>query len=478
VGAGGGLLGLGIAWLAVRWLQVIRPDALPRYDALGLHGPVLAFGVAAVLATVMVFGLLPAISAARADGRLAFGDRGSVGSGRLERRVRDLGVSLQVALALVLLTAGGLLARSFLSLYSTDLGFDPRDVLTFQLRLPDYAYADPERRIAFYDELFARLDADPGIAASGATSKLPANGHRNHWGFGIEGRERTEGRPGAGAEIRCVAGRVLEALEVDLARGRGLGEQDRPSSERVALVNQALVERYFPEDDALGTRIQVGGQPRTIVGVVRDTRHDPAEPGGPKIYIPQAQFADDRNWDLTFAVAREAGAGTAWPELRARVEATVAEIDPRLVMYDLRTMGEVAAEPIARQRFGAQLMLTFAATSLLLAGVGLFGALAYSLRQRRGELGVRMALGADRHRVLAAMLGHGLRLFGVGAAFGLVGVWAVGRWLESVLHQVHPRDPLALSAAVGLLLAVALAASAVPARRAASLDPAEILREP
>ena len=479
VGVVGGALGLLGAWLAVRWLHTARPAALPRYDALTIHWPVFGFCVAVVLLTVLLFGLWPALGAARVGGRPALvAARSRVGTGsRRDHRVRDLGVSLQVALSLVLLTAGGLLARSFATLHTTDMGFDPESSLTFQLRLPDYAYEDPERRSEFYDSLFARLDGLPDVERSGATSKLPGNGHRNHWGFLIEGRERAEGERSPGAEIRCLAGRPLDALGVQLLAGRTLGDDDRPGSQDVVLVNRALVDRHFGADEVLGAQLRVGGVSRTVVGVVADTRHDPREEAVPKIYLPHPQFAANRNWDLSFVVTREATSAASWSDLRSQVESEIAALDPRLVVYDVRTMAELVAEPIARQRFGAQLMMLFAALSLVLAAVGLFGALAYSLTQRRSEIGVRMALGADRRAVLASVLRHGLRVFSVGTALGLLGVFAMRRWLESLLWQVAPSDPTTLGLALVTLLLVAAIATFEPARRASRMDPATILRE-
>ncbi len=476
VALAGGLLGVVLAWGAVKLLLQLRPDALPRYDALGLHLPVLAFSGLAVIATVFCFGLAPAFRAAWVDGRQAFGERSPVGQSRRGRRLRDATVGLQVALALLLLTAGSLLARSFFSLHQTDMGFDPEQVSTFQLRLPDYGYGEPESRVAFYEHFFERLERWPSVIASGATSKLPGNGHRNHWGFGIEGYEAVEGAARPNGEIRCVAGRALEALSVDLLRGRGFEPRDRADQQLVAIVNQELVDRFFQGRDPLGVRLQVGGPNlRTVVGVVANTRHDPREAPVPKVYIPQAQFADDRNWDLSFVVAKDAAA--SWNGVRSLVRATVAEIDPRLAVYDVRTLAEVAAEPIARQRFGAQLMLAFAGLSLLLAAVGLFGALAYSLDQRRAELGVRMALGADRRGVLLSVLGHGLRICGLGLVLGLLGVLAMERWIQSLIHGVASRDPLALAGAALVLLLAAGIASFEPARRASRLDPAKILRD-
>lgn len=479
IGAAGGLLGLAAAWFTIDWLHTLRPAALPRFDALAINRPVFAFSLAAVMVTVMFFGLVPALRASKTDVGAAFGERGGVSvGGRRDRRIRDMGVSLQVALSLVLLSAGALLGRSFLTLQGTDMGFETDRALTFQLRLPDYAYDEPERRIGFYEDLFDHLDALPEVATSGATSKLPGNGHRNHWVFFVDGRERVEGQPWDTAEIRCITGKLFESLAIPVLTGRALGPQDRQGTERVVVVNQALADAYFAGDSALGERLHVAsGDPRTIVGIVGNARHDPRQEAVPKIYVPQSQFADDRNWDLTFVATRPQDTEFTWNTLRSKIEGAVAKIDPRLIVYDFEPLAEVTAEPIARQRFAAQLMVIFAALSLLLAAVGLFGALAYSLAQRRAEIGVRMALGADRRSVLFSVLGHGLRVFALGSALGLSGAFVAARWLRSQLHEVEPYDPLALLVAFVVLFLAAAVAAIEPARRASKLDPAKILHE-
>ncbi|MEO1367147.1 MAG: ABC transporter permease, partial [Acidobacteriota bacterium] len=231
VSALGGLLGLGIAVASVRWLLRFRPSALPRFDALGIDLPVLLFSVGAVCAAALGLGLLPAARAARADLRSAFGGRGASAGGRRDRRLRELGVALQVALSLVLLTAGALLARNFVKLQGTDMGFDAGQTLTFQLRLPSYAYGEPEQRVELYRDFFARLEAQPEIARVGATSKLPGNGRRNFWAYAIADRIPEEGQPWPAAEIRCVVGQSFEVLGIPLLTGRQFTDKDRIGSE-------------------------------------------------------------------------------------------------------------------------------------------------------------------------------------------------------------------------------------------------------
>lgn len=474
IAAAGGLVGVGVAWLATRLLLAMRPEALPRFDALGLHTPVLGFSAAAVVATIFVFGLVPAFRAARADGAEAFSDRSAAATlTQRGRSLRDLAVILQVAMALVLLAASGMLARSFLSLQHTDMGFTPEGVLSFKLRLPNYAYDEPEQRVEFYREFFARLDALGDVSASGAMSKLPGDGHRNRWGISLWRGEEEEW---ARAEIRCVAGQVFETLAIPLVQGRHLGPGDVAGSERVVLINQAMADQYFENESPLGSRLFNEDDRRTIVGVVADTREDPFAESVPKVYVPQSQFADDRNWDLSFVVRRAEGVGS-WRQVRNSVDAVLGEMDSRLTLYDVRPFTKMVETPIARHSFGAQLMLSFSLASLLLAAVGLFGALAYALDQRRGELGVRMALGASRKAVLGSVLRHGLRLCLVGVALGAGGAWLMGRWLESLLHSVRPGDPLSFALATAVLLVVGALAAAEPARRASRLDPAKILRE-
>ncbi|MDA8018472.1 MAG: ABC transporter permease [Thermoanaerobaculia bacterium] len=472
----GGFLGLAVAWFAIRLLLWSRPEALPRFDALGLHTPVLGFCALAVVSTIFVFGLVPALRASRADAAGAFGERSSVAAtSRRHGTFRDYAVVLQVAVASILLAAAGMLARSFLSLQHTDMGFVPQDVLSFKLRLPDYAYDDPVRRVDFYRDFFSRLEGRGEIESAGAMSKLPGDGHRNRWGAR---RWRGEEADWIQAEIRCIAGDAFQTLSIPLLQGRGLEADDVEGSERVVWINQALADRYFDGEVPLGHGIGFGEQERrTIVGVVGNTRQDPFEEAVPKVYVPQPQFANDRNWDLSFAVARAGDGDSSWQQVRNAVDAVLLDLDPRLALYDVRPFVDVVEKPMARHSFGAQLMLVFSLASLLLAAVGLFGALAYALDQRRGEIGVRMALGASRKAVLSSVFRHGLRLCVLGVGLGAGGAWLMGRWLESLLHGVRPGDPLSFVLAATILIAVGGLAAAEPARRASRLDPAEILRE-
>ncbi len=476
----GGAAGIALAFGGVELLARLRPASLPRAASIAIDTPVLLTALATTLLAGLFFSLIPAGRALRLT-RLTTTVRSTIGLARPGfRRFQSSLVVTQVAGALILLTGGGLLMRSFSALQAVELGFDAENVTTFKLRLPDYRYADPEKRIAFYRQLHERLGALPGARATGATSKLPADGHRNHWGFGIEGRPRQEGTPVPSAEIRCVDGQYLDTFGISLLRGRGITRNDRGDSEAVVLVSQALADRYFADTEVLGTRVQVGGTVRTIVGVTADTRVAHRDQPTPLIYIPHEQFAADRNWDLTFAVALD-GSASAGPGMALGAEAAIrqvaAELDPLLAVYDVRPMTEVVARGVDRARFATLLMSLFAAAAVLLAGIGLYGTLAYGVRQRLGEIGIRKALGARAGHVLGLVVRQGLLMTSIGIGIGAAGAFVLGRLLESLLFGVRSNDPATLAATTAVLLSVAAAACLLPAWRAAKVDPAMVLRD-
>ncbi len=476
----GGAVGIALSALGIRGLLLLRPEALPRYDAVAMDLPMLVFAAGVSLLTGLAFGMIPLWRGSGLASGAARSDRGTVG--RTAPRVRRLQGGLavvQVALALMLLVCCGLLLRSFNALNEIDLGFDANDVVTYQLRLPDYRYGEPESRRVFYRSLHESLAALPGVKASAATSKLPASGHRNQWGFGIEGRQRQSEGPSQNAEVRCIDGDFFEALAISVLRGRAFSETDRSDSEPVILINQTLADLHWPSGDPIGERIRTGGaEPRTIVGVVADTRHEHREAPTSKVYIPHAQFADDRNWDLSFMVALEEGATRRRAaDVVSAIEREVAALDPQLAIYDVATMESVAERPIARQRFASQLMSVFAALTLLLAAVGVYGVLAYTVSQRHAEIGVRMALGAGKRQVLGLVARQGLAITMGGVLLGLAGSLLLSRVLGALLFDVSPADPIVLALTVSLLVLVALLAACVPARRALHVDPVESLRE-
>jgi putative ABC transport system permease protein len=471
----GGAAGAVVAFAGIRALLVLRPEALPRVDAIAFDAPLFVVSALLTLGTGLVFGLAPAWQAGRVDLDLALreGGRGG-GPGVRLRRLRHLLVVLQVALALMLSVGAGLLTRSFVKLSQVHLGFRTEGVTSFQVHLPGARYGDPEDRVRFYGRFFDQVESLPGVQAAGAISKLPASGRYHDWGFRIEGRPE----PGAGearpaADMRCVDGRYFEAMGIPLLSGRLLGPQDRIDSQLSVVVNEALAKKYWPGGgDPLGERVRVAGEFWTVVGIIGDTRQAHREATVPRIYLPHGQFAGNRNWSLTQVVRSTVPASGLMDAIRGQLAA----IDPQLIVHDVRPLQAIVAGDVARERFAMLLMAAFAATALVLAAVGLYGLLTYSVQQRRHEIGIRMALGARGRHVRRLVAGQALTLTAAGVALGLAGAMALSRWLAALVFEVPVTDPATFVLMAGLLLAVAVVAGLVPVRRAVRVEPLEVLR--
>ena len=470
----GGLFGLALAWGGTRALVALQPESLPRIGDIALDGRLLAFNVAVTLLTVLLFGLVPAWRSSRPSltGALHETQRGS-SSGRGHAKLRSVLVATQVALAVVLLIGAGLLSKSFLVLLNVNLGFNADRVVSFIVHLPDSRYAEPEKRRLFHRTFQERLEGIPGVRSVGSISKLPAEGRYHIWGFNIDGRPRPgKGKPWPLANIRCVDGRYFEAMQIPLIRGRLFDERDHAESRQVALISESVAEKYWPGEDALGGGIRIDDRVRTIVGIVRDTRHDIHDRASRKVYLPHRQFADNRNWAMTQVVRTEGQRADLVPLIRDELS----RIDPDLIVHKVRPMNEVVAFGISQQRFAVLLMGTFAGVALLLAAVGVYGVLSFLVQQRTQEIGIRMALGAKRQQVRGLVANQGLRLALVGMASGLAITFAMARWLSSLLYEVSVTDPAIYMGASLLIITVAWLAGYVPARRAARVEPIRALR--
>ncbi|MEE8526477.1 MAG: ABC transporter permease [Thermoanaerobaculia bacterium] len=471
----GGVAGAVVAFAGIRALLVLRPDALPRIDAIAFDAPLFVLSAALTLGTGLVFGLAPAWQAGRVDldRALRQGGRGG-GAGVRLRRLRHLLVIVQVALALMLSVGAGLLTKSFVKLSQVHLGFRTEGITSFQVHLPDARYGDAEDRVRFYQGFFDKVESLPGVQAVGAISKLPASGRYHDWGFRIEGRpEPAAGEERPAADMRCVDGKYFEAMGIPLMSGRLLGRQDRADSPLSVVVNETLARKYWPGGgDPLGERVRVGREFWTIVGVIGDTRHARRETSVPRIYLPHGQFAANRNWSLTQVVR----ATVAVPGLMDAVRRQLAELDPQLIVHRVRPLTAIVDGDVARERFAMLLMAAFAATALILAAVGLYGLLTYFVQQRRREIGIRMALGARSRHVRRLVAGQGLALTVAGLAFGLAGAVVLSRWLASLVFEIPVTDPATFVTMAGLLLAVAVVAGLVPVRRAVRVEPLEVLR--
>ena len=467
----GGVVGSGVAFGGVKLLLAVSPESLARAEEVGFDLRLLGFALATTVLTTLIFGAAPSIRATRVDPSQALhdGERGSTG-GRGSRRARSALVASQVAVALVLLVGAGLLMRSFIALQQVPLGFAPDHVATFEVHLSTPRYAPPERRIQLHEALHEKLREIPGVEAVGATSWLPANGHYHQWGFGVP--DATGRRQWSQAQVRVVDGDFFAALRIPLLAGRTFTPNDRLATDGVALIDQSLAKTVYGTRDPLGTRFMAGGREFTVIGVVGTVAYQADGTPFPMVYLSHAQFANDRNWALTYVVR------TAIPPERIVEPArrALAALDPALVLYRPRSMDAVLARHRARDQFTLLLMATFAAIALSLAAVGVYGVLSYAVTQRTHEIGVRMALGARPREVRALVVRQGLIVAGLGMLAGLGGAWALSRMLGSLVHGVSTRDPLVFAGVALVLAAVIGAAGYLPTRRATRVDPLEAMR--
>jgi putative ABC transport system permease protein len=465
----GGLAGLLLGVWAVEGLVSIAPATAPRVAEIGLDAGVFAFAAAISAATGILFGLAPALQASRAaDAQsLKEGARGSVAvSGRTLRRGL---IVAEVALALVLLTGGSLLVQTFLRLQAADLGFDSRNVFVGFVNPPRTTYDTAARHVAFYDRVYERARALPGVEKAALASVLPLSGDSD-MSFEIEGR--APARSASESPVtwyRLITASYFDTMGMSIVRGRGF---DTREAAPAVVVNESMARKYFPGEDAVGRRIRFGGDTPwfTVVGIVGDARVRGAREA-PRIetFIPYWQFPEP-GMNVLLKTAGD-------PALLAgAVKQAVASIDPNVPVQAVTTLDEIVGQSIEQPRFFAMLAGAFALLALVLAAIGIYGVMAYVVSQRTTEIGVRMALGATHGEVFRLVIGDGLRLTGIGLLLGGIGSVAVARWLAGLLFGVTPGDPLTLAATATLLLLVAAAACFVPARRATSVDPMEALR--
>ncbi len=479
----GGVLGLLLALWGMELLVALRPAAIPRVDEVTLDLRVAAFTLCATLLAGLVSGLAPALHSAGTDVNDALKAGGRGGDGVRLRRLRGALVAVELGLALVLLLGAGLLMRSFLELSGSELGFHADNVLTARLSLPASRYASFERQISAFQEMLLRIAAGPGVRSVGAINALPLSGSGGDRSLLVEGRAAAPGEPRPDEQLRFVGPGYFGALGIPLLRGRDFSAQDRDGAERVLVVNQAMAERYWPGEDALGKRLAYAGmgdaEPKwcRIVGVVGNVRHTGlADEGRPEVYVPYSQplfGAEGASLPPLYLVVRTEADARG---LASIVRAAILSVDPEQPISNVRTMEQRIEESLGERRFSLLLLGFFAAVALGLAVVGVYGVVSYSIAQRTREIGIRMALGARRADVLGLLLRQGLRLALAGVALGLAAAVPLTRLVSGMLYRVSPFDPVSFTAVPLLLVAVAAAAIVVPACRASRVDPMVALR--
>jgi putative ABC transport system permease protein len=466
----GGVAGLVLAGAALRGLQALGRDAISGLGAVELDATVLGVTAGITLLAAFVFGLAPALRLARVQPADALHQQSrSATSPRSHGRLRTGLAAGQLALALTLLAGCGALLLSFQRLQQVDFGFRLDDIVTFEMTLPAARY-DSTRRALFQEELARRLEGIQGVTAAGATSRLPATGTYHPW----FARPLTGPLAGSdfatSAQQRVVSGDFFDALEIPLLAGRVFDERDDESAPKRAVVSLDFAQRAFPGlplESVPGQRIRIPGEDREVIGVVGDVVLDARGTPAPGIYHAHLQFADNRNWALTGIVASSLPSD----QVLTAVRAELAALDPDLVVYRAAPLAEVVGRGIARESFALVLMTAFAGVALLLATVGLYGVLAYTVRQRAHEIGIRMVLGATAANIRKLVLRQGVSVVVLGVAFGVGGAFASGRLLSALLYETAPTDPRVLIATVLPLCAAALLAVWLPARRASRVEP-------
>ena len=468
----GGVLGVLLAYGAMAIVRTWLAGRIPRIDEVAIDLRMLLFALGLSVVTGLLFGLLPALRAARGDAATALREGGRNMAGGLghDRLRRGLVIG-ELALSFVLLAGAALLIRSFERLASVETGFDADRTLTALIVLPFSRYEDSTSQITFYDRLLERTSALPGVRGVALASNLPVEGGTNG-GFSIEGIDIPPDAPVV-AEKRIVSANYFEVIGARMAEGRSFDRRDVLGAQPVMVVNEAFAKRWFPDRSAVGQRVAfswgIDGM-QTVIGVVADIREGALDqPTAPAMYIHVAQRASDA---MNVLVRTTGDPMALVPALRE----TVLAIDPDLPLSQVRTLDDIIASGIAGPRLSATLVGIFSVLAVLLSAVGLYGVISYSVLQRTHEMGIRTALGARPRDVLQLILGQGLLLTIVGLAGGLVIALALGRVLASQLYGITPNDPSTLALVAALLAAVGLAAAAGPAVRAASIDPIVALR--
>jgi putative ABC transport system permease protein len=470
----GGLLGLLLAIAAVSLLAHTGAAGVPRLSEVRVDFRLFAFALGISIVTGILFGIVPALRDSGDSLRSTLNEGGRGGTaGRSGRVIRNTLVAAEIALALIVLIGAGLLVRSFVQLRSVNPGFQPAGILTARVPVSGGRNSDPERRVAFFQQLIARLAALPGVSSVGAVNGVPLSGLGAGSPFAVEGRPASSAEQRPTAIWRSVTPAYFQTMAIPVIAGRTFTDSDNRQSPPAILINQTLARRFWPGASALGGRIAIdqnGGKVAEIVGVVGDVK--PARIDGedwPTIYSPYAQAPMGA---MTVTV-RTSGAPMA---LASALLREIHQLDPDQPVAEVRPMEEVVDQAVSGARFNTQLLGVFACVAFLLAAVGIYGVISYDVTERTNEIGIRMALGAQPADVLKLVMGQGARLAVYGIAAGLLGAAALTRLMGAMLFGVSPTDARTFALISFLLVIVALGASYLPSRRAMALDPVTALR--
>ncbi len=472
--------GLLLAWGGVRLLAWWNPASIPRVAGASIDGRVLLFTAAVALFTTLVFSLAPAVRLLRSDLTDAMKEGGSNATASGARqRFRNSLVVVEMALAVVLLVGAGLMLRTLWSLQRIDLGFNPSGVLTMRVSLPEASYAKPESVVGFYERLMEQVRALPGVTMGGAARSLPLGSTIGDFGMMVDGYVPPPGTNAKG-DWQIVTDGYLEAMGERLVRGRTIQRTDRSDTQLIALINEAMARLYWAGRDPIGGRFRIGGGAQrpwvTVVGVVKDVRHNGVtDIVKEKFYVPHTQWHKSLGFPIrgmTLVVRTDGNPAS----LASSVRNAVRQIDPNLPVADVRPMTEVVGAALSTPRFTSLLFAIFGLLALTLSAVGIYGVLSYIVSRRTREIGIRVAIGADRGRVLRMVLGSGFTLAAVGIVTGLIAALALTRLLSGLLHGVTAADPLTFATVAAGLFTVALLASLAPAWRATRVDPVVALK--
>jgi putative ABC transport system permease protein len=478
----GGALGLAFAHFAVRFIVAFLADKLPHSIEVGLDSKVLIFTAVISVITGIVAGVLPAWRLTRRDVNQAL----KQGLGRTDadsggHRTRSILVVSEVALSLILLIGAGLMIRSFQNLRNVNPGFDSRQVLTMSVMVSRAKFPSPDQAISFFDRVLQRVRSLPGVESAAVIDNIPLTGG-SHQPIAIEGRPVVPMSEQPEVDVRLVSAGYMSAMHIPTLRGRGLSDTDVAGRPAVVLVSESMARQFWPGEDPVGKRLTLTFYPeaiREVVGVVGDVKLDSLDEIRPSatLYFPLDQVSVPaaggwRSFPMTLLVRSRSGSG----ELASAVSNAVHEADRDIPLVDISTMDELVENSLSQQRFNMLLLGAFAALALLLAAVGIYSVLSYSVKRSVREIGIRLALGAPVGEVLRMVVFEAMKPTLLGVAIGTAGALALGRVLSSLIFGVRPTDPLTFVAVAALLAAVALVASIVPAYRATKVDPMVALR--